>query len=59
MTTFIKFMFYFLSFGFVIKLLCIGLLPYPRKANDRWMDMVDLFIYAPIIVWAWHLVYGA
>ena len=52
-------MFYFLSFGFVIKLLCIGLLPYPRKANDRWMDMVDLFIYAPIIVWAWHLVYGA
>jgi len=55
MPLFTKVIFLFLSGSFVLKLLCVLILPYPRMDTERWHDIIDLIIMAPFIAWAFYL----
>ncbi len=57
MPLFCKVCFWMFLVSFVLKLLCLGIVDYPRTAQ-RWQDMLDLITIAPFIVWAWYLVWG-
>jgi len=57
MFLFMKVCFWMFLVSFGLKLICLGIVPYPRTMQ-RWNDMLDLMILAPFVLWAWYLVYG-